>query len=411
MFLLQKNILIILNIFIFILIFKINFFLALPFSFDKFFLSISLILLFFFPPIKNTFIFSKTVLFLIILTLYGVLISLNYNNEINHHVYRYLLFTFESLTLSFFIIGIYLNVLKKDLDYILKVIFYCILFQSIFILFSFISSSVFKFLDVITPLEGTNFDQEISFRLYRGLSNVSGASHSIIMSIGALLAFYLFIKSKKPLYLITLLPLFFAAAINGRTGIVLILIFAIIFFILTFNFRNSLKPILTTTLLLISLNYTTSYFFSYSTRSDEITSWVLEAFSIFDSSKKSEQNFYNSFEDNHLFLPKSNFEIFLGAGYDPDLYLNNEGSDSGVIKNIYSFGIILTIILYLLLIRIIFKSGIKRNKPDLYLSIGIILILIFGDFKEPFLVKTFLAKLIFIVVIGRNYLNKNKIYL
>lgn len=404
----KKLFLWIMNISMFIIVFKLNPFLALPLSYDKFFIAAGLFSLLFVPGIKHITVISKPVFFLLLLLLYGTMVSLNYNYEINHQVYRFFLFVFESLTVSFFIIGAYIRVLNKDLQYILKVVFHCILIQSILVIISFIVPFFFNIMDVIAPLEGTNFDEEISFRLFRGLSNTSGSAHSVVLSIGALLAFYFYSIEKHKIYLISILFFFLAAAINGRTGVILIALFAVLYILQNLKKGKMIKPILIALFAFFIGQNVVNYFFSFSNRNQEIGVWYSEAFSFLDNDKQKNSAFYDDFEDKHIFFPDTTVGILFGVGNDTDQYLIGKGSDSGMIKNIFSFGIILTIAFYIFLCYKLYKSGQSMGDAEFYLSIGIIVVLLISEYKEPFLVKTFLAKLIFIVVIGRNWNTKHK---
>ena len=169
-----------------------------------------------------------------------------------------------------------------------------------------------------------------------------------------------------------------------------------------------IKPILIALFAFFIGQNVVNYFFSFSNRNQEIGVWYSEAFSFLDNDKQKNSAFYDDFEDKHIFFPDTTVGILFGVGNDTDQYLIGKGSDSGMIKNIFSFGIILTIAFYIFLCYKLYKSGQSMGDAEFYLSIGIIVVLLISEYKEPFLVKTFLAKLIFIVVIGRNWNTKHK---
>jgi len=158
---------------------------------------------------------------------------------------------------------------------------------------------------------------------------------------------------------------------------------------------------------LFIVQFSVGYFFSQNERSDQILGWYGQVFEIFDKSKAG-GNAANSFAQGHLFLPNSQSEILFGSGFDTSDYLNGQGSDSGVIKNIFSFGIILTFVFYFLMGFKIYTSNKSKHIEETLLTLGLLAVLIIGEVKEPFLLKTFLAKLIFITVIGRNIFYRNK---
>ena len=405
----KKIFLILLHISLFIFIFKINPFLALPFSFEKIFIAIGFIMMLLIKNDNSVMLFSKSYIFLIFTFIYGALISLNYNYQVNHQVYRIGLFVFESLILSFFILRAYAHFYDKNLVFIIKVIFYCILIQSSLIILSFLFPPVFSLLDTITPLEGTNFDEEVSFRIFRGLSNTSGSGHSIVLSLGGLAAFYLLNFEKKKIYYLALFLIFLAVAINGRSGVLIMLILGAIYIFKNFTRNQSIKIIFLSLLTITIGQLLISQFFSSNIRNEEIKNWYSEVFDVFDSEKRSKSTFYSNFENNHIFLPDTYTEIVFGSGFDTDQYLIGKGSDSGIVKNIFSLGLILTILFYGVLIYKTYYSGKELGTNEMFLSIGIIVILILGELKEPFLVKTFLSKIIFMVIIARNY-NKSKVY-
>jgi hypothetical protein len=406
----KKFLLLMLNISMFIIIFKLNPFMALPFSFDKLFIVLGLFSLTLYNKINKIRILSKSVIFLLLFIIYGSLISLNYDFTINHQVYRIALFVFESLTLSFLMIGAYTRIFKKNLNYILKVCFYCISIQSVFIILSFVFPFIFIFLDNLAPIEGTNFDED-SFRIFRGLSNSSGAAHSIVMAIGVVLALFLFYTEKNKIYIFSIILLFLAASINGRSGVVIIILTTISYILITMNRRQMVAPIVLSLTFFFTSQIAINYFFSFNKREKEIFFWYSEAYSVFESKNENESSFVKTFDENHILLPETSAETIFGAGYDPDNYSMNKGSDSGIIKNIFSFGIILSATFYFLLVMKIYKSGKNMGTSHLFLSLSLVMILLIGEYKEPFLVKTFLAKLIFIVIIGRNHLSNDKLFL
>lgn len=402
----KSILLIILNVFTFFIVFKINLFGVLPISIDKIFIILGIGVLFFVKKPQRIVFFSRTYFLFILFAIHGVMISLNHNYEINHQVYRFLLFITETYILSFLLFGAYIKLFKKDLKYFYKIVLYCMTIQSILIIFSFLNSSIFDVLDMLTPMGDTNIDED-SFRVYRGLWNNSGSSNSVVLSIGALISLYFFSLENKKRYLIYLLPIFLATAINGRTGVLFIFIFIFIYGYLNSARGQFIRTLVVASLLLIVAQNGVIYFFSQSNRSNQISEWYNQAFEIFDSDKKGGQD-AASFKENHFFLPQKKLEVLIGSGIDTDNYSAQLGSDSGIIKNIFSFGLPITIIFYLLLYNKIRKSDKSKLKHERLITIGLILLLIIGETKEPFLLKTFMAKIVLITIIGRNMIFKQK---
>ncbi len=99
-------------------------------------------------------------------------------------------------------------------------------------------------------------------------------------------------------------------------------------------------------ILMIFIPQIVHYFFSNNTRNDKIESWYSEVYQVFDKKTKSNDD-VNSFKKNHLILPEKYFNMFFGSGFDPNNYVNGGvSSDSGMIKNVFSFGLILTVLFY-----------------------------------------------------------------
>ncbi|MFT7251039.1 MAG: hypothetical protein ACI9FW_000758 [Flavobacterium sp.] len=393
---------IVLNTFLFLLIFKVDFFGMMPFSIDKFFIIFAGIVLFVFEKQNNYVFFSKKHVYLLIMAVYGVFVSLFYNNEINHQVYRFLLFVIEVYITSFFIVRLYTNVLNKNNIYFFRVFTYCILIQSLLIVISFIQPTIFNFLDILTPLTGSNFD-ESSFRVFRGISNSSGSAFSVVLSLGVLCHLYVTKAENKNVNLLYILPVFLATAINGRTGILLIVLFLVVYGVIFVKRKNFLKLTFMGIILMIFIPQIVHYFFSNNTRNDKIESWYSEVYQVFDKKTKSNDD-VNSFKKNHLILPEKYFNMFFGSGFDPNNYVNGGvSSDSGMIKNVFSFGLILTVLFYFGLVFGIIISGKKINSTvELFFSLGLIMVIIIGEIKEPFLFKTFLGKMVFITLFLRN---------
>ncbi|WP_139956338.1 hypothetical protein [Flavicella sediminum] len=350
--------------------------------------------------------FSKSYVLLLLFAVYGVIVSMDFGGEINHQVYRFLLLVLEAYLLSFLFLSAYLNIFKKDLQYIYKIVFISIAFQSVLVVLSFLNGSIFSIMNTLAPLGQNNFDEN-SFRIYRGLSNSSGSGYSTTLSIGGLLALYFFSITNNKKYIICLLPIFLATAINGRTGVLLILMFIAIYSYMFSENGKFIKNFLVGLALIIVSQIAVSYFFSQNAKSNSISEWYGQAFEIFDEDKKGGQDM-NSFTEGHLFFPKSTSDLLFGAGFDTDDYANGMGSDSGMIKNVFSFGLPITILFYFIFFRKIKNSDKSGSKHEKLLTIGLLLLMFIGELKEPFLMKTFLSKFLFIVVIGRNKIFKNK---
>lgn len=345
-------------------------------------LSFYLFLLIYNPPIIAH--LSFTVLFSLISFIYTIynyrlLIRIIYNTKLKKYIlligifflYYILCCAFNSLILSeiylvfntfffclvniimllsvSFALIIYCYKMGISVDMLLRCFIYAGLIQGVLGLMSFMFPSI---KEIFTTLLINSTD---SFKISRSLIYTSsyryfgltsspydifGYSTSLlaIMSI-----YYSLYKNIK--YLLIALIISFCAIINARTSIIILSVSIIVIFgkKLIRSKKNILNIAIFAVLIMVGMFIIVSIMKNGSNNSEWVTSGFNEIVSFFVSNENI--GYFDTLINDFIFFPDSLISILLGTSLTPMLLVNTN-TDIGFIQNIWSYGIIGSIILY-----------------------------------------------------------------
>ena len=319
----------------------------------------------------------KTLMYFIIFLILYSFIQFSITND-NTQFSRFFYFTLYSLISSLFI-----AVKVKDTQKLLSYILMAVSIQSVILIYVFFNPS-FKFiLDQYIVYSG-NFTVENLYRSF-GLSTQTGAVPSLTQSLGV--GAGLVLSKYKNNFLITsaIIICFLSTFFNGRTGILMSILFFGAYFYYTISFKKIVKTSLITILFFLYSSIITSEFVSSldSIRgfsAEYFIGWLSEGFELKNNKTigalTSEQK-----------IPELTVQnLFIGSGTVTDFNGgNSSGHDSGFIQTYYSIGLIFTVLFYLLFSLFLIKNfKILNNRKLLFFICFIILSL---ELKEPMLFK------------------------
>jgi hypothetical protein len=266
---------------------------------------------------------------------------------------------------------------------------------------------------------GGNIDHFHLFRV-RGLAFSPNAALSVMHSIGAVLAFFLFNKAKiykeKVFYSFVIFLILGSTLFISRTGFFLFFIIVIIYSIL-FNFHNIKNNIKGTISLLFSIftivlvvyvsaiTFFDQEFALYVV--DKFIPWAFEIFISDDKSSFLESRSTNDVLDNMIFFPENQKTWLIGDGrYDG---INGIGhyipSDSGYIRSLYAVGLFGMIFIYSFIpfILLIFKNNFREQKEIFNLILVIVFALFLIEIKMPLLFTGTSIKLVYLFLFSSIY--------
>jgi len=333
------------------------------------------------------------------------------------YTYVYLLNLVEFSFTSLLIIYLLKNELIKDNLVLFKIIVISILLHSLFIHLNVFVPSTRISMDLI-PMGG-NIDEFSLFRV-RGLALSPNAGLSVMHSIGAVLAFFLFNKTKiykeKVFYSFIMFLILGSTLFISRTGFFLFFIIVIIYSVL-FNFHNIKNNIKNTisflfsifaivlVLYAVSITFLDKEFALYIL--DKLIPWAFELFISDDKSSFLESRSTNDVLDNMIFFPENQKTWLIGDGrYDG---INGIGhyipSDSGYIRSLYAVGLFGMIFIYSFIpfILLIFKNNFRQQKEIFNLLIVIVFALFLIEIKMPFIFSGLVIKLIYLILFSSIY--------
>ena len=269
----------------------------------------------------------------------------------------------------------------KDLKKISWFILIAISFQSLILIYAFFNPGIKLFFNEYI-VYGANFTAENLYRSF-GVTSSSGAALSLTQALGAGIGFYLISQYKhfnwKALILTFLC--FSSTIFVGRTGLLLSLIFLLIYIIASFNFKNSLRNVFI--LIIVSFigvgnilktnlesiqGFSTEYFLN----------WISQGLEFRDNKTIDALT-------NQQRIPDLTLQTFIiGTGTISLDGENTSGHDSGFVQTYYSLGLLATVLFYFSLFLFMKNNFKSFNKKLLYLIIFLVLVL---EGKEPFLFK------------------------
>ena len=277
-------------------------------------------------------------------------------------------------------------------------------FQALILIYAFFNPSI-KLLFSNYIVYGANFTAENLYRSF-GITSSSGAALSLTQGYGSGIGFYLLSQYKRfnwKAFILTFLC-FFSTIFVGRTGLVLSLLLLLLYIIISFNIKNTLKYVFIFILVssigignvlknnLESIQgFSTEYFFS----------WLSEVVEFRDNKT------LNALTDDQPVPDLTLQTLIIGTGTISKDGANTSGHDSGYVQTYYSLGLLSTMLFYLSF-SLFMKNNFKNfNKKLLYLIIFLALIL---EAKEPFLFKYTEGFLILTILFSHKfYRNLNSI--
>ena len=300
--------------------------------------------------------------------------------------------------------GLAFAILSKSLEVLLKAISYACLIQAVFVYISFYSET-FRFAIAEILVAGGNIPLTFAGRV-AGFSNGAGASLSLSLSMGVLCSMFLFTLKyrgvEKALMLVIAIITASSCILVGKTGLILSG-----YFIISLLLWSSLRVRLLTKKVICYINFKTlrtvtlfgfivciAIFLTSGTRKQE--SYALR------------RSFSNPFGEKDLTLkalsnmniPPISLKTVLGTGE----LINSEGrssagTDIGYIRSYYCYGLILSLLLFLVIFGHFIAGILKIKTSEVAFPLWVLFIpLIIVECKEPFVFKVSYCFVLFAVI-------------
>lgn len=267
---------------------------------------------------------------------------------------------------------------------------------------------------------GTNIDEFSLYRV-RGLALSPNAGLSIMHSIGAVLAFFLFSKSdflkEKVFYSSIMLLILGSTLFISRTGFFLFFLIVIIYSLLKdfqgirSHVKNIISVLISIFAILLAVYVISTFlldkqFVMYIV--DKLIPWAFELFIDDNKSSFLESRSTNDVLDNMIFFPENQKTWLMGDGrYDGiDGFGHYIPSDSGYIRSLYAVGVFGLLFIYgfFPFVLLIFKNKFRGQEETFRLLIAIIFCLFLTEVKMPLLFSGSVIKLIYLFLFSSIYL-------
>jgi hypothetical protein len=293
---------------------------------------------------------------------------------------------------------------------LLKVVFWSVVFNSLFIMLSIFSSEFHAFVESLHS--GIKFDNVDYFTepfRKRGLARVSGASLSILNSVAVLIGYnllrlrYSSISYSSISVILGILVISFATLFVGRSGLILIAVISVLYFL--FSLRNNLLF----TLVKISLIFSLMIYFVPKIESLFFNNfgdgWFKYSVGFLVDGKEGlrEEGTSTTIVGYTVDYPFTINSFLIGTGFYGGFNGNILWTDSGFTRSILSVGIFLAILQYLLVCALFFKNA--RN-GSIFLILGVIIILVFAEIKESMVFSSYLSRALTILLLGLQHKHK-----
>jgi hypothetical protein len=302
----------------------------------------------------NDIIFCKPYKHIFYLYLSGVTLFIyslinTFMNESADYSYTYNIFIRYAMfiAMAYVLIKLLIENLKYNKKQFYYFVFYVSFMQTIFIISSMAIPSVKKFFDMLLPVTSyTGLDDIYGIR-FRGFSNVANSALSLDVAIGQIFALYLFCNStrfKEKLFLaFSSLLIFVGVVLCGRTGILFIILCNVMYFINHYKKYYSflLYIFLISAMSLVFLIPVLNNFDQ--AQLDNIYRFAFD-FIINGGRSSSTDELINKM----LFLPDNIKTFVFGDGMYtmPDHINAYMQTDSGFVRDIFSFGVMGCLLFY-----------------------------------------------------------------
>jgi hypothetical protein len=283
-----------------------------------------------------------------------------------------------------------------------KVVFWSVVFNSLFIMLSIFSSEFHAFVESLhSGIKFDNVDYSTEPFRKRGLARVSGASLSILNSVAVLIGYNLLrLRYSSISVILGILAISFATLFVGRSGLILIVVISVLYFLF------SLKKNILFTLVKISLIFSLLIYFAPKIESLFFNNfgdgWFKYSVGFLVDGKEGlrEEGTSTTIVGYTVDYPFTINSFLFGTGFYGGFNGNFLWTDSGFIRSILSVGIFLAILQYLLIYAFFFQSA--RN-GSMFLILGVIIILVFAETKESMVFSSYLSRALTILLLGLHH--------
>lgn len=355
------------------------------FSFLPYFTSarISFLVLFFLTINKvrfdNNFYWGSVVFFLVfIYSLFQTYFSSEPTQSLR--VFWFILYGWILPNLMFFYLDKY--------DSFFKYLFISVSIQSLLVIVMFFNFELRNQVLQVINL-ATNITDEETLQRAFGFTSLTGASFSIVQSVGFFSGIYLlkenvtkFTTSLKVIYWIGLLSILVSTFLIGRTGMIMSLLFMGYYFLFVSGLKGKLFVLLLA-FLLYQLDI--AKFFTSATETvagfnpDWFIEWIKDGFVLKNNSTVE----YLS----TMYVPPLSNETIIGIGrVESENGMGNASlNDSGYIQTYYSLGLLMSLVFYASYFSLSLDRWFAGRRDRLVFLLLIITFII--EYKEPFIFK------------------------
>jgi len=325
--------------------------------------------------------------------------------------------------LGTYLLYFYLRKSYSDLQ-ILYLFFLVFVVQSLFVGLTFVNSSLRGFINSVLRIDDV---RNLSPYRMKGFANSGGAGLSYLQALGVLIGGFLFMNEKRMrnhfFLILGIIVITGAQVFIARTG----LFFSILLF-LALLFQRALAN--RSLLLLVKqlfqglglLIVVFSLFLAFLPKerleyfNEKVLSRALELFEAYQATGELQSRSTDALKDMY-FLPENMTKTLFGAGeWDGPVGTRSYSkrkveSDVGYVRAIFAIGLLMSIFIYS--IYLIYIKKLYATKLGKSFSLGLLclmVIFIFGETKEPFLVRSsgIVKTLFMIYFVSRFYGNEKK---
>ncbi|WP_156502500.1 MULTISPECIES: hypothetical protein [unclassified Oleiphilus] len=318
------------------------------------------------------------------------------------------LFLIEGVVGTLLLVG-YLNYHQVQGSRLLCLLVDVIALQALFVVIYFVSPSFKELAAFLVPAEESNVKGLSALIRSRGLTHSASATLSLVQASGGFILLYLIAlkQIKRPLWIVSLalLLIVISVILTGRTGIILLALgfiggplVAVLSGRLT---KNMLRILVAAPILLFSgllaLNFLyTNLLGGFQTSwgqdgFDYMLTWATREFT--GGGGGSRFAILEALQRMWIF-PVSDMGLFFG---DPSSW-GNIPSDVGIVRLLNATGMIGTLFFYVpfLLLFLFLVRGAGSYTDKVFLGL-LVFFLILAEFKEPFLLKLYVIKIVIII--------------
>jgi len=300
---------------------------------------------------------------------------------------------------------------KLDFRGMIKMLFAAISLQAVFIVLYFVSTE-FRDFNLSVIVTNSNIDPLLFLHRARGIAGSYGASLGLVQSFGLLFGAYLMSSGRvhsaeRALLVAGFLLITASVVVTGRTGLLMLPVVALYFFLLAFRDRHGVKSLLIMLALIpfslavsfLGLKYGAAYFpgneqiGAIADRFQGLMAWIKMEVVVKDG------RIYSHTLDVLLkqwFFPDGWSAILFG---DPATWdLHRVHSDIGPVRLVFGGGLIGTGLLYATFIALFISSlkSVGGHSEKLFLLLLFAFLLV-TEFKEPFLMKVNVNSYLFVI--------------